>query len=129
MKKLVIFDDKKNTSSTEEIGTDIYVVPGIKKTECFNPVMEISDSNDIADAIEMAEKIADVYTEGFDLESRTALIVKLLYVRFSKSVLTEEKNYATALKLQLKNLNIDCVHDNGKKWSGMNTFIRIMTKP
>ena len=126
---MVIFDDKKNTSSTEEIGTCITIVPTIKKTECFNPVMEISDSNDIADAIEMAEKIADVYTEGFDLEIRTDLMVKLLYVRFSKSVPTEEKILSTALKLELKNLNINCVHDNGRKWSGMNTFIRIMTKP
>ncbi len=122
---IIIFDDKKNTSSAEEIVTGVSVVSA-SKTECFNPVMEIPDS-DIADAIEIAEKIADVYTEGFDLEIRAALMVKLLYCRFSKSVPTEEKNYAIALKLDLKNLNIDCIHDNGKKWSGMNTFIRVMT--
>lgn len=26
-----------------------------------------------------------------------------------------------------KNMKIDCVHDNGKKYFGMNTFIRVMT--
>lgn len=124
--KIIIYDDKKNTSPTEIFGTGI-VFSSSKKTECFNPVMEIPDSNDIADAIKEAEKIADIYTEGFDLEIRTTLMIKLLYVRFSKSIPSEKKNYLYATSLKLENLNIDCVHDNGKKWSGMNTFIRVMT--
>ncbi len=124
--KIIIFDDKKYTSPAEIPGTGI-VFSASKKTECFNPVMEIPDSNDIADVIEMAEKIADTYTEGFDLEIRTTLMIKLLYVRFSKSIPSEKKNYDYATALKLENLNIDCVHDNGKKWSGMNTFIHGMT--
>lgn len=123
--KIIIYDAKKNKSYTDKFGNSIVFSAG-KKTACFNPVMEIPDS-DVADAIEIAGIIADNYTEGFDLEIRTTLMIKLLYVRFSKSIPTEEKKYATALKLELKNLNINCVHDNGKKYFGMNTFIRVMT--
>ena len=122
---IIIYDAKKNTSYTDIFGNSIVFSAG-KKTSCFNPVMEIPDS-DVADAIEIAGKIADDYTEGFDLKIRTTLMIKLLYIRFSKSVPTEEKRYATALKLELKKINIDCVHDNGKKYFGMNTFIRVMT--
>lgn len=124
-KNIIIYNAKKDTSFTDKFGNRIVFSTG-KKTACFNPVMEIPDS-DVADAIEIAGIIADNYTEGFDLKIRTTLMIKLLYVRFSKSVPTEEKKYATALKLDLKNLNIDCVHDNGKKYYGMNTLIRVMT--
>ena len=101
-KNIIIYNAKKNTSFTDKFGNRIVFSTG-KKTACFNPVMEIPDS-DVADAIEIAGIIADNYTEGFDLKIRTTLMIKLLYVRFSKSVPTEEKKNCNSFETGVKKL-------------------------
>lgn len=88
-------------------------------------IMDIPDS-DVAKALTKAKEIAEDCTSGFDLHIRTELIASLLYVRFAKCIPLKEKSFVMALGgLDYKNLSIDCIHDDGRKWKGMNTLLKL----
>ncbi len=96
--------------------------------EVIDCIFDITDS-DISKSYKEAKEIAEDCTSGFNLKIQQKLLASLLYVRFAKCIPLKEKSFSLALGgLDYNNLVIDCIHDDGRKWTAMNTLLKLFLK-
>ena len=80
-------------------------------------LMEIPDSCEA----EAFEKAREICIECGITEAKS--IAALLFVRFSKSIPKEKRNFIEFLRLPYSEIHFDCLHDDGREWPEINALV------